>query len=400
MKQNPVSKTFLAAALIAGIAALGKPAQAASFLGLGDLPGGDSSSTAYGLTPDGTVVVGASSSSTSGSNPEASRWTQSGGMVGLGDLTGGLTNSAATGISSDGSVVVGEAYTGVGQEPFRWTQAGGMVGLGYLSAGSTNAGPATGVSADGSVVVGTSYTNSIGQAFRWTEGVGMVGLGTLGGLSSQGEAVSADGQVVVGRVNLASGQEAFYWTQAGGMVSIGDLPGGGSGAIAMGVSADGNVIVGFGKSCDCPGDEAFRWTEAGGMVGLGDLPGGDFDSKAFATTADGSVVVGSGTTGVGPTGGLELGAFYWTEAGGMQNLQTMLISQYGLDLTGWTLRSANDISGDGLFIVGFGTNPSGFQEAWLADLRGGPVPLPPAVWVFGSGLLGLLGVMRRRAAAG
>jgi hypothetical protein len=28
-----------------------------------------------------------------------------------------------------------------------------------------------------------------------------------------------------------------------------------------------------------------------------------------------------------------------------------------------------------------------------------PVPLPAAVWLFGSGLLGLLGVGRRRAAA-
>lgn len=40
--------------------------------------------------------------------------------------------------------------------------------------------------------------------------------------------------------------------------------------------------------------EAFRWTSDGGMVGLGDLPGGRFDSFAIGVSADGSVIVGGG----------------------------------------------------------------------------------------------------------
>ena len=41
------------------------------------------------------------------SGDEAFRWTQATGMVGLGDLPGGSFNSIAWGVSADGSVVVG-----------------------------------------------------------------------------------------------------------------------------------------------------------------------------------------------------------------------------------------------------------------------------------------------------
>ena len=43
----------------------------ASFQGLGDLPGGSFYSTAYGVSADGSVVVGLSGSA---SGPEAFRW--------------------------------------------------------------------------------------------------------------------------------------------------------------------------------------------------------------------------------------------------------------------------------------------------------------------------------------
>ncbi len=75
-----------------GLGAIGVtfPAQAASFQGLGDLPGGRFSSYASGVSADGSVVVG-SSESTAMFTVEAFRWTQSTGMVGLGDLPGGVS---------------------------------------------------------------------------------------------------------------------------------------------------------------------------------------------------------------------------------------------------------------------------------------------------------------------
>ena len=214
----------------------------------------------------------------------------------------------------------------------------------------------------------------------------MVGLGDLsnGSFSSEARGVSADGSVAVGIGSSTSGTEAFRWTEAGGMVGLGDLAGGSYASYGYGVSADGSVVVGYSSSTS--GTEAFRWTEAGGMVGLGDLPGGGFYSYAYDVSADGSVVVGySGLPSVSE-------AFIWDEDNGMQSLQSVL-EGYGLDLSGWALRRAYGISDDGTVIVGWGTNPLGSQEAFLADLS--QVPIPSGLWLLGSGLIALLGIRRR-----
>ena len=124
----------------------------ASFQGLGDLPGGIFESNAYGVSADGSVVVGWSSSA---SGPEeAFRWTSGGGMVGLGDLPGGGFVNAALGVSTDGLVVVGASHSASGPEAFR-REDGVMVGLGDLPGGIRSTRPAA-VSEDGEVVVGYS----------------------------------------------------------------------------------------------------------------------------------------------------------------------------------------------------------------------------------------------------
>ncbi|HDZ68804.1 MAG TPA: PEP-CTERM sorting domain-containing protein, partial [Phycisphaerales bacterium] len=101
--------------------------------------------------------------------------------------------------------------------------------------------------------------------------VSFQGLGDLpgGGFWSNAVGVSADGSVVVGRGFSASGFEAFRW-ENGVMIGLGDLPGDGFYSNAFDVSANGSVVVGIGGSDSGP--EAFRWTAGGGMVGLGDLP--------------------------------------------------------------------------------------------------------------------------------
>jgi probable HAF family extracellular repeat protein len=118
----------------------------------------------------------------------------------------------------------------------------------------------------------------------------MTDLGSLGGTTSQAEALSADGSVVVGRARNASNQwRAFRWTSAGGMTDLGSL-GGTYSSQAEDVSADGSVVVGYATLASGQG-RAFRWTQAEGMTDLGTL-GGTY-SSASGVSDDGSVIVGT-----------------------------------------------------------------------------------------------------------
>ena len=168
----------------------------------------------------------------------------------------GGTNSYAYGVSADGSVVIG--YSESLNHSFRWTVADGMQDLGTLPGG--NALYARGDSADGSVVVGYGLaSNGLNHAFRWTAASGMQDLGTLPGeTASYAYGVSADGSVVVGS-NTGSGgsTRAFRWTVAGGMQDIGSLPGRNA-SEAFGVSGNGLVVVG--RSSDGTTYHAFRWS--------------------------------------------------------------------------------------------------------------------------------------------
>jgi hypothetical protein len=83
-------------------------------------------------------------------------------------------------------------------------------------------------------------------------------------------------------------------------------------------------------------------------------------------------------------------AMIWDQLHGPRSLQEVLEDEFGLDLTGWDLTAATSVSGDGLTIVGYGTNPSGNREAWIAT-----IPEPGTGSLLALRLVGLA-VRRRR----
>lgn len=52
----------------------------------------------------------------------------------------------------------------------------------------------------------------------------------------------------------------------------------------------------------------------------------------------------------------------------MVNLKDYLIAHGASNLTGWTLTAAQGISANGNTIVGYGRNPAGQSEAWIATV--------------------------------
>ncbi len=274
---------------------------------------------------DGSVIAG-------NVGTQAARWTVAGGVK-------VLTPGYAFDISADGSVVVG----GNGARPFRWTAAGGIQFI-------ADTGWAYGVSADGTVVVGerNRVFGTERSAFRWTVSGG---LQIIGADRSVARAVSADGGVVVGDAGR-NPTEAARWT-GGTLALLGTLgrdPGRSAPeSFAFDVSDDGSVVVGISSSPS--GSRVFRWA-GGALQDLGAAGGPNVSS-------DGSIVVIDGVSG--------LGARIWTVASGMRDLKTVLVDEYRLSLTGWTLGEVW-ISADGRVLVGNGRNPAGVSEVWRAQL--------------------------------
>jgi probable HAF family extracellular repeat protein len=345
-----------------------------SFRGVG-APSGTDSTLAYGISADGSVVVG---SARSGQDTFAFRWTLAGGAVDIGSLPN-MTVNGASAVSGDGTIVVGAS--GDGQmlfEGFRWTEKTGVVGLGDLPGGIYFSN-AISISADGATIVGHSASHdgpTPVEAFRWTIGDGMIAMGMLpGGGYSSANACSSNGTIIVGDATDENFVfQAFRWTQSGGMVSLGQLPGGVQ-SQAFDTSSDGTVIVGTGLIVDQDFNvfaRAYRWTSGTGMEDLGQLPAIDPDfgpgtgGNAYAVSPDGKIVVGDAIDGYGQTV-----AMIWDRHHGLRTLAEVLGAQ-GLspDMDGWFLVEAKAVSGTGaaLHIAGNGTNPDGYFEGFVATI--------------------------------
>jgi probable HAF family extracellular repeat protein len=330
--------------------------------------GGGLPSRANAVSADGTWVVGTK-------NGKAFRWSASTGVQELGDGT-------ANGVSDDGSVVVGGSDFGSGREAYRWTAGGGMAPLGDLPGGGFSS-EAFAVSGDGSIVVGdgdsgrsttvdvpgqgpTDFT-AHQEAFRWDAGGGMQPLGILGPGTAYGEyystgaAISADGAVIVGSTTITDNNTAYFWTEAGGMQH---LPCGFCEQQGYGISPDGKKIL-SGIPDQSFGGNTIIFDRETGELTLFTFPDDtSFVSPALDASFDGSVLVGF----LQFEGEDEQHAWIWRSGDAQARLLVDVLADAGLDLTGWQLEAATSISHDGHTIAGYGINPDGVREAWVATV--------------------------------
>jgi uncharacterized membrane protein len=284
-------------------------------------------------------------------------------FIPLGDLSGGAFSSVANSVSANGKYVVGAGTTATGGRGFVWTLSDGIVQLDALTGAASPTASANAVSSTG-LIVGESSNAAGSQAVTWNAGSpAITNLNVqLAGATALG--VSSDGNTIIGFGDSPQ-PNAFYE----GFKKIGsdpdfileDISGGDIFATPYGVSGDGNVTVGSGSSDFDSGEIGLYWEGTDGVpFDLPDVNTGasDLETYGFANGAnnDGSVIVGQGSPGISFFA-LNREAVKWTKgAGGF----------YDVTRLGGKVATAYGTTDDGNTIVGRGRlGSTGTVEAFL-----------------------------------
>jgi probable HAF family extracellular repeat protein len=326
-----------------------------TFSALGALPG-DVSSEAAGVSFDGGVVVGTSTSAAGARR--AFRWSRPQGMTALGLLPGG-TFSSAKAVSADGAVVTVDADQGspAATRAARWTVDTGLVALPPLRDSPLCA--AAGASGDGRTIVGTCLLSG-SEAFAWTAQSATVSLGRLGAgssASSSASAVSADAHVIAGAGHPVLAGAAL-WVDGAPML-IGGLPGD-TGGVATALSTDGRAAAGASRNPQGL-DRAFRWTASAGIEAL-DQTSASVETFAAGMSGDGRRVVGWATLASQADT-----ALVWIDRG-VHDIADLLAPDARAVFERWSQTRARAISQDGRTIVGKGVSPDGTMQGWMVQL--------------------------------
>jgi len=322
------------------------------------------------ISGDGQTLVGPFSA------PNSSYWTSSLGFV---DVSGKKFRA----VSGDGTVFASSATLN-GFQGFRYSSTTNTIEpLTPIFGVNTLGLRPDSLSYDGSVMGGTESRNGGTHAGVWDSDGMPTDLGRTANFDVE---VSGDGLVVAHR-DYSSGQlernvhvyneETFAWEWQTSQLGFGYVP--------TDISFDGSIIVGNLTHYD-----AFRWTDG---IGIESIPTGIFsDVAANAVTGDGSTIGGAVLDGQG-----DIRAAIWNETDGWQLIEDLLNAQ-GVDTTNLFLQEVFAISDDGNYLGVTGLGAGSAIEGYWIDLSATAVPIPAAVWLFGSGLLGLIGIARRKAA--
>ncbi len=335
-------------------------------------------------------------------------------FVTIGDLPGGFHTSYARGVSSDGSVVTGLSYATGGALAFRWDQESGMEALPVLPGTAGYQGGT--VSPNGKYITGThGFPSQQGQnGFVWSEETGTVSIGSLpggrnmsslGGITDEGVSVGwSDFDLTPTGYSL---YRAVKWTPQGGLEEL-PLPsptdiqyqswasyilddGRIFGSSNSGkwlysektgfemlpvssymntINPSGDFMIGTMLDSTSPIPHRARyWTPDTGEVPLAPY-GDDYASRALFMSDDGSIIIGQGTQGWQ----------VWLDQGSPV-LFDDFVAGLGVDLDGWNMNFVYGISGDGSKIYGSAIGSTGNNiEGFVLSI---PAPSSASVLVPG-----------------
>ncbi|MCC6427801.1 MAG: hypothetical protein IT435_13390 [Phycisphaerales bacterium] len=228
------------------------------------------------VSADGNTIVSAVADDTglfSAARWQNWSWTNLGGLPGQ-TAPDGEELSTGWGVSGDGSTVVGLGWhTNYRAEAFKWTSADGMVGLGKPANSSSRA---TSISADGSTTVGFYEHPDFGmrRAARWVNGAPVdLFLGHEDDWAGEAQSVTSDGKWIVGGATITGGnQRAFLYSDDTGPINLGAIGPDDFGLIESYATdiSDTGIVVGWSGDRFFDSIRPIVWTEATGMIFLAD----------------------------------------------------------------------------------------------------------------------------------
>ena len=236
---------------------------------IGELSGDEQISGTTSISKDAKYISGTMVNPNTGKTEMARYNTITNAWSYLGELSPDADGSSAWGMTSDGSAVVGLGFvSGWEAHAVKWSQATGLVDLGSTTPGSSSR--ANAISDDGTVVVGWQ-DDDYGDRFAvyWKNNVQSFIQNNGNSFTGEGQAVTPDGNTIVG---TSEGEEAaFVWNVVDGYTSIkhpDPMYVGGASA----VSDDGKTVIGFFRPWGAPATsgEGFIWTKETGAINLND----------------------------------------------------------------------------------------------------------------------------------